>query len=81
VIFDEAFHQLLARIRELVVEVHLNRQKHLRLDVEERCGQNVELGDIFEIDARGKAQIREVLLGDLSYRNVVDVDLVLLDQE
>jgi hypothetical protein len=51
-----------------------------RLDVNQRGGHHEELPDDVEVQLLHQIQVIEVLLRDERDRNVVDVDLVLLDE-
>ncbi len=56
------------------------RQQHPALDVNQRRGHHQELAGDVEVELLHQAEVREVLLGDQRDRDVVDVDLILLDQ-
>ena len=56
------------------------RQQHLRLDVNQRRRHHEELAGDVEVQLLHQLDGVEILLRDERDRNVVDVDLVLLDQ-
>ncbi len=56
------------------------RQQHARLDVDERCGHNEEFRSNLEVELLHDFEILEILLRDFCNRDVVDINLVLLEQ-
>ena len=56
------------------------RQQHLRLDLDQRRRHEDELAAQVDVQLFGLAEIVQVLVGDLRYRDVVDADLLLADQ-
>ena len=85
-VLEQPTHQIGARIgvEQLAVFAILHRgiggQEHLRLDVDERRGDDQILADHVDVQRAHQLQVLEVLLGDEAHRNVQDVELVLANE-
>src|SRR5262249_47906940 len=80
-VFEQPAHQRLARILfRIFLRRIRTRQEHPRLDVNQRRSHHEELARHVEVQLLHQIDVGEVLLGDEGDRNVVDVDLVLLDE-
>ena len=82
-VFQEPPDQLGPRVFAcliLLVPLGFNRQQHPGLDVDQRGRHHQELAGDRQVQRLHRADVVEVLLGDQRDRDVVDVDLVLLDQ-
>ncbi|SLM48652.1 protein of unknown function [Nitrospira japonica] len=81
-VFEQPPHEFLARIRPVILVLHgfVDRQQHLRLDLEQRGGHDQKLPRNGEIQLGHRFEVVEVLAGDQRDGNVIDIDLALLDE-
>ena len=81
-VLQQTVDQFFTRIffRNQLGQRRIARQQHFRLDVDQRRGHVDELGAQLDIHLGGALDVFEILSGDLSDRDVVDVDLLLADQ-
>ncbi len=80
-VFEQAPHQGLARILVGILLRRIGaRQEHARLDVDERRRHDEELPRHVEVHLLHQVDVVEILPGDERDRNVVDVQLALLDE-
>ncbi len=78
---EQPAHQRLARIFLRILLRRIGpRQQHPRLDVDQRRRHHQELAGDVEVQLLHQVEVLEVLLRDERDRDVVDVDLVLLDE-
>ena len=79
-VFEQAVHQLVARVLLLRSRERIGRKKHLRFDVDQRRRHVDEVSRDVDIQLFELVEIIEILLGDLGDGNIVNVHLLLADQ-
>src|SRR6185295_16058963 len=80
-VLEQAPHQRVARILFRIFLRRIRpRQQHARLDVDQRGRHHQELSRDVEVQLLHQVDVLEVLRRDEGDRDVVDVDLVLLDE-
>ena len=80
-VLQQAAHKFRSRVHLFAgLLIHLARQEHARLDVEQGRRHQKELRELIEILPLHAGEIRHILLRNLGNRNVVDIDFILLNQ-
>ena len=84
-VFEKASNQLAARIfldvvNSVVFVVGGRRHEHAALDMRQRCGHHEVVARDVDIQILHQADVREVLFRNESYRNIENIEFVLLDQ-
>ena len=79
-VLEQALDELLARVLFLILLGLLLRQHHARLDLQQRRSHDEEGARDLHVHLAHRLEVVEVLARELRDRDVVDVDLVLLDE-
>ena len=79
-VFEQAAHQLLTRVFQLLLHLVAPRQHLLRFDLDQQAGHPQKIAHGVDVQFLDQRQVFEILIGNRRNGNIGDLDLVLTHQ-